>query len=459
MDNNTIDEQNAPRVSRISLDELKKARATEPNQQQPLQEDTMSENKSETVSRVESTEVVVDQMQKSEEKTDTDENHKSETDAGEQQAHEQENISTRHRGNLIFFVFLDDEEVDGTEQQENAELTESKPGDASESVGEAGDSEKENAKNNDAVAQTEQNEDDDTGARDEEENQAEADKPSEAEQQSIEADKTVEVEKLETEHHTVVSSDPVEYDDTNGSYTSNLDFTKNMSVKRYNLPKPKWPLFLGLGLVACVAVFVAVYYLVVLKPKPEVVVLSNVKFNVESIDSGYVGDDLDLRGVCFECTYSNGRVSRIYDIEGYITGLSDEFDSHHKVVSAGDNGYVDFVYQGNNLRLLTVTHDYVISGITVRIGPESSFQVGDTLSFENVLGFVSYEGRGQRLMSMDEILSLNAKLVFLSQEYEITKNTDGFVIPNVVGEGEAQIVFRYGEFAFAVSISIESTTP
>lgn len=399
MDNNTIDEQNAPRVSRVSLDELKNLRENNETQavagqtQSELNSDISNEENSASFAEIDNAEVLQDESSVQENATDI----------------QSESVIEPHEETV--------EELNNNEQSK----TESEEAETN-----GGDGEKHHRNNLILIGEAE-DEDQDT------------------ETLSVSVSKN---------HNTIVSSEPVEYDDTNGAYTSNLDFTKNMSVSRYNLPKPKWPIFVSLGLIACIAVFVAVYYLIVLKPKPEVVVLSEVKFNVESVDSGYVGDSLDLRGVYIECTYSNGKVVKVYDIDGYITGASEEFDNNYKVVSAGDNGYVDFEYQGKAIRLSTVTHEYIQTALSIRIGQSNVFSVGNILTFNNILGFITYEGRGQRMMTDDEVKSLNAVLEINNEEYAMTKTTTGFVIPydNV---GDAKILFTLGELSVEVDVVIE----
>ncbi|MBQ9790552.1 MAG: hypothetical protein IJW24_03055, partial [Clostridia bacterium] len=80
-----------------------------------------------------------------------------------------------------------------------------------------------------------------------------------------------------------------------GTYTSNLDFTKNMSIMKTKLPLPKLPFIIAGGVALLVGLIVGIIFIVEATRPPEPVVLTSAKLNVESIDAGFVGDELDLR--------------------------------------------------------------------------------------------------------------------------------------------------------------------
>jgi len=234
--------------------------------------------------------------------------------------------------------------------------------------------------------------------------------------------------------------DELEISQENGSYTSTLDFTKNMSIRKHKLPIPKWPfIIVGAIVLLIISITAVVAVLNNMKPDDPITVIST-SLNVDTINAGYVGETLDLRGVYIETIYSDGRVSREYDIEKYITNKSTQFNSSYKIIAASDMSYVEFTYNETVLRLTAKTFNYVVNGFSDVQLEKYTFSSGEKIYFSDLLIMISYGDLGNKVLSVNEIKS-NIKITlggsFLSTQ------ADGFIVTNGLATGPNELLFTY----------------
>lgn len=239
----------------------------------------------------------------------------------------------------------------------------------------------------------------------------------------------------------VLHKDELEVTEENGEYQENLDFTKNKTVKKHKLPLPKWAFYTMGGVLALIIIIVSISLWLANRPKEEVVYLSSVKLNVQQIDNNYVGESLDLTGIYFICTYSNGNVEYIYDVENYIELTSVHFDSGKNIVASGDAS-IGFSYNEKKMNLTVKAYDRAVTEVSRVLIENNTIQAGSTLKYDNILFFV-YHGEngihGERLLTSDEIKN-NVRLMING---EVASNIDGFIIPASTSKGTLTITFIY----------------
>lgn len=243
----------------------------------------------------------------------------------------------------------------------------------------------------------------------------------------------------------VSSPDELEITENDGKYTSNLDFTKNMSVRRHKLPLPKLP-FIILGIsVVLVALIVSIIMVVQYNKPPEPVTIVSVKLNASVIDAGYVGEEVDLRGLYIECRYSDGTHERIYDVDDYIKSYSAHFDQNGVILQEGhissyDNGVIYFEYEGNQVSLKANTYKMEVASIESVTLSKNNFVVGNVISYSDILVLVEFEKLGTKVLSIAE---MQDNLICELEGVNLESNTEGFIIPSSYTAGTRSLLFKY----------------
>ena len=251
--------------------------------------------------------------------------------------------------------------------------------------------------------------------------------------------------------------DDLVIDETNGTYTSNLDFVKNTDVRRVSVPVPKWPFFVCGGIALLTILIVSIVF-IINQNKPEApVVLTKATLNVSIIDAGYVGEKMDLRGVYFECEYSDGTKTKVFDIEQYITEASAHFNAEGYVVAPnnGPYGYVKFVYSGQEMMLRTKTYAYAFSKIESVQIERQEFVAGEEIDYGDLIVTVLDSNLGLKVLSISEMMeSLKAYL----DGTMLDSNATGFVIPAGTEDGTFALQFEFLNLESS-QISITVTQP
>ena len=243
----------------------------------------------------------------------------------------------------------------------------------------------------------------------------------------------------------------------NGSYTSNLDFTRNLSVRRYKIPLPKWPFIMFGGFAILAALIVSIFFIIEQNKPAAPVVLVSTNLNVSVIDAGFIGENLDLRGVVIECKYSDGSIKKVYNAKDYLVSTSAHFDSKGKIISVGtvedsNNGVVVFVYEGNTMELKTNTYRETVREISdVRL-ESTTLYIGNMIKYEDLLVFVKYEKLGDKLLTLDEC---NDNLIAYIEGVQLEATVDGFIIPSSFTAGPRSLVFEYKGATFeAIQVNL-----
>ncbi len=254
----------------------------------------------------------------------------------------------------------------------------------------------------------------------------------------------------------VSTKEEVVFTENDGTYTSNLDFTKNLSVRKTKLPLPKLPFILA-GCATLIAALVGGVMFIVEKTRPpEPVVIVSATLNATTFDAGFVGDDIDFRGLFIDCEYSDGTTKRIYDVENYLVGTSEHFVDGKVMFEGkmfdGTNGYLEFVYDGITMRANTNTYAPEILRISDVQMEKLEFEANEIIKFADLLVFVEYhDNLGQRLLTDSDCKNY---LTVTLDGVELSKSTNGFVITDSISAGEHKLVFAFQNYLSA-EITIE----
>lgn len=242
-----------------------------------------------------------------------------------------------------------------------------------------------------------------------------------------------------------------------GDYRKNLDFSLNTSIKRFRVKPPKKPIIIAVASILAVFAIASVIAYFILNKPPEPIVMSSVRLS-QAYTYQYVGDDLDIRGLYAECTYTDGSVRNVKLTEEMITRKSLNIDENNKILDYDDltfeipegtskSTFVYFTINGFEARLDIRITEINLESISAQLVGQS-FTIGQVVSFENLLVLAKTEtGNTIRINSKDCQLTID-NLV-------INSNDEGFMIPgDFTGEKTLMIEYVHNNLLYSTSVLI-----
>lgn len=222
-----------------------------------------------------------------------------------------------------------------------------------------------------------------------------------------------------------------------GEYKKHLDFTSNTSIKRFKVKPPKKPFIIAGISFAGVLLIVGVILLVVFTRPAPPVVLSSIKLSQESTNQ-YVGEQVDLRGIYIECTYSDGSTGRVLASNNMLSSKSSNINSDYYIVSDNENTYVYLKYNGKEAKLSINTTEITASSITATIG-QSQYLNTQTIDFDHILILLNTSIGDKRIDAKTATFKF-------ADDSAVNKTSDGLSIETA------------GDYTIKVSCSYKGTT-
>lgn len=232
--------------------------------------------------------------------------------------------------------------------------------------------------------------------------------------------------------------------DGEGVYDKNLDFERVTDIKKYKLPLPKLPFILAACFMFLIALGVGIGFIISNNKKNQVYIVDTV-LNVREITGGFIGDTVNLDGVYITTTYSNGKQKVINDITSYITDTSSTIYEDTLIIKAANkSSWIMFNADGKRLTLTVKTLDNSISEIAdIRLTVDK-VALNSELKFDQILVQVTCSEYGTKILTLDEIKN-NLKILY--NDISLTKTNDGFLIGSLDSDvvNKHELTFRYTE--------------